>query len=462
MSAEWCASYKSRCKHKLHGRNCQPACRDTQTSAALETASESSGRKRPATPYSAESSDDVKPTAMVVEAAGGIVSEHASTAHSNGDVILAGSVPCVSAQAESVRGAEQHKRRLDRRQAGLAVRRAKNRSERAARPDLHTRGRSQSRQNFKQSRSKSGPHSRRTCLCEVFAGVGNLSRATHRRGVETIPLSNFDPSYSVQSRFDLLRLADFKTLQRLLKRRAVRWIHFAPPCKTYSNARRTDRHGSVKVLRTHKQPLGIDPPGKRPWSVMEANLLTSRTMKLARLQLRAGGFFSIENPLESIMWSVPDMVRLAKVHGVQAFDGEQCIGGGPYRKPTRWLSNAPWMVVLRRVCPGEPEHAPHMPLVGKTTLPDGTWCWRRNGQQNIQKDCATLSLTHISRTLLFRRIQGGQSSLNMEFKIHCRSLPRDRERKPRMMTLSEACEIRTCQFLAFQVGQTSAMRLQLF
>ena len=107
-----------------------------------------------------------------------------------------------------------------------------------------------------------------------------------------------------------------------------------------------------------------------------ANLLTQRTAALARLQVKANGFFSIENPLGSIIWWTPAMKRVAAMPGVKPSDGDQCIGGGPYRKPTRWLTNAPWLKVLERWCPGEPDHPEHITLEGYMEMEDGSRCFK--------------------------------------------------------------------------------------
>ena len=69
------------------------------------------------------------------------------------------------------------------------------------------------------------------------------------------------------------------------------------------------------------------------------------------------------------------MRRLAALPGVKPIDGDQCIGGGPYKKPTRWLTNAPWLEVLAFRCPGQPEHSEHITLEGFTEAEDGSRCW---------------------------------------------------------------------------------------
>ncbi len=59
---------------------------------------------------------------------------------------------------------------------------------------------------------------------------------------------------------------------------SVDHAHLAPPCRTLAKSRRTDEHGSVKVLRCEKRPKG--------WGdgeAVEANLIISRMVILCLL-----------------------------------------------------------------------------------------------------------------------------------------------------------------------------------
>ena len=88
-----------------------------------------------------------------------------------------------------------------------------------------------------------------------------------------------------------------------------------------------------------------------------------------------GGFFSIENPSMSLLWSTASATKVSRLPGCFDVVGDQCRFGGLYRKPTRWRTNAPSVRVLGKDCPGPPAHG-HEPLQGLVTLPDGTVVWR--------------------------------------------------------------------------------------
>ena len=53
---------------------------------------------------------------------------------------------------------------------------------------------------------------------------------------------------------DLLNNETFKTLKSKIKKGLTRWLHLAPPCKTFSRARRRDRLARVRKLRSVQHP----------------------------------------------------------------------------------------------------------------------------------------------------------------------------------------------------------------
>jgi site-specific DNA-cytosine methylase len=132
---------------------------------------------------------------------------------------------------------------------------------------------------------------------EVFAGVAGLTRAVEREGVKVLdPVETFlDDSY-VQKVSDLSSDTEFKRIRSRIRAGEVRWLHEAPPCITFTMARRSDQYGTAVILRTADAPEGIDPLLPR---VAEANLLMKRSAMLAKACIRAGCWFSIENPKRS-------------------------------------------------------------------------------------------------------------------------------------------------------------------
>ena len=102
-----------------------------------------------------------------------------------------------------------------------------------------------------------------------------------------------------------------------------------------------------------------------------ANITYSRTAELATMLHEWGITISIENPLNSIFWLVPDIVALlSQVAGVETvFD--HCCHGGMRDKATMWWSNKDWFLPLAQRCDGSHTHAKwNLQLVdGKLVFP---------------------------------------------------------------------------------------------
>ena len=185
----------------------------------------------------------------------------------------------------------------------------------------------------------------------MFRGAGGLSKAVQEiGGKETADISMSEKGLESA---DLSCDDDFA---KLLKVRA-KWVHGAPPCKTFSTARRVDKFASVKCLRTEERPQGF---GCEATDV--ANKLAMRMLEIARGQMTRGDFFSIENPFSSLIWKLKPYVKLAGEEGVRLARVHQCMAGSIHRKETGVLTNAPWIGDLLCDIERRPHH--HVPLIG--------------------------------------------------------------------------------------------------
>ena len=98
--------------------------------------------------------------------------------------------------------------------------------------------------------------------------------------------------------------------------------HFAPPCRTLTEARRTDHHGSAKVLRSIQYPEG--------WGdgdADEANRIVERMVMLCLILVGRGKTFSIENPFGSFLWLLRVMQKLMKLRDAELVLLHQCCYG---------------------------------------------------------------------------------------------------------------------------------------
>ena len=200
------------------------------------------------------------------------------------------------------------------------------------------------------------------CFMELFAGEAGLTQAVRREEMSVFEPGEIRVGGRIATGTDLLCNTTFKQLKSAIKQKKVRWLHTAPPCKTFSRARRRDQYAKARQLRSAQRPEGLEP---KTWRVKEANVLASRAAQLSLLQWKVGGWFSLENPENSYIWLYGPVKRLLQLEGVKLFKGDQCAYMGEFVKPTGWLSNAPFMRIVEKRCPGKPTHV-HEPLIGFT------------------------------------------------------------------------------------------------
>ena len=97
-----------------------------------------------------------------------------------------------------------------------------------------------------------GSRKRRFTFLELFAGFAGLSLAI----AECMRYANV-LTHDIKTGMDLLDEDDFMETHRMCEFHNVDWVHMAPVCRTMSRARRNDRHGKVKTLRTDDRPEGF-------------------------------------------------------------------------------------------------------------------------------------------------------------------------------------------------------------
>lgn len=124
-----------------------------------------------------------------------------------------------------------------------------------------------------------------TTFLELFAGEAGLTEAV-REAVRKVNIpvpGDIREGPRVVLVLDLQDNGTFKSLKSMIKRRQIRWLHMALPCRSFSRAGRKDRWARVRKLRSHSKPEGLD---LKNALVREANLLAARTAQLATLQYK--------------------------------------------------------------------------------------------------------------------------------------------------------------------------------
>ena len=181
---------------------------------------------------------------------------------------------------------------------------------------------------------------------EFFAGFAGFTRTLEELGGTLVETTNPQDHYEG---WDIL--TDEGLEQGLSVCETLDHGHFAPPCKTFTKARRSDKFGVVKVLRSEAYPEGWGEP-----EAEEANRIVARMVQMILVLVRRGRTFAIENPWHSFLWSLRAMAVLFKMAGVELVLLHQCAYGAVTQKATGILTNAAWMKKVCACCHQVREH----------------------------------------------------------------------------------------------------------
>ena len=194
---------------------------------------------------------------------------------------------------------------------------------------------------------------------EVFCGSGRLTASLKREGFDAFGIDHNvlkTASCSVLQ-LDLTQEDATSHLWSIVKDPAVQFIHFAPPCGTASRARDIQFKGAPPILRSPKQPHGVDGlEGLNATRVAKANSLYQLTLEVSQFCLEAGKFFSCENPSRSYLWLLPAWKAFLARQDVFQTSFHHCEYGGLRRKATLLVHNVPHFKGLQRFCSGNHVH----------------------------------------------------------------------------------------------------------
>ena len=143
-------------------------------------------------------------------------------------------------------------------------------------------------------------------------------------------------------------------LDRFILQRMVSWLWLAPPCSSFSPLRNLDRGGPLR-------PIGKPEGDEQVPEVKRGNDMWYRALDLCELILTQQGYFVVEHPLNSKAWQLPRTQYLLSQPGVRLLRIDQCMYHGDEvgtRKPTRLMTNAPWVPIVCLSCDGRHEHGP--------------------------------------------------------------------------------------------------------
>lgn len=235
---------------------------------------------------------------------------------------------------------------------------------------------------------------RRFCL-EIFAGTARITSALQRVGILTYPIDiDIFPSHNV------LDPTVAHTILNWISGNRVKLVWLGMPCTTFSRARRDDGVGPLP-LRDSGHLWGL-PYLKRHdlAKLVDGNRLFQFTMKVLHLCQQHSVPYVLENPLTSMAWEMPPLVKFSKVYSPHVCDLDFCCYGECWRKPTRLLYNFMDLSSLARRCSGtflkcSNTKRPHVPLTGKDA--NGIYMTRRAQPYPLP---LTSEFAHIAAQLL--------------------------------------------------------------
>ena len=105
---------------------------------------------------------------------------------------------------------------------------------------------------------------------ELFRGAGGLSRRVQARAGDRCEVLS-----RAKGPYEVINVGCDEDFTKILDAEAL-WVHGAPPCRTFSRARRSDQFARVKRLRTEERPKGFGCP-----ETAVANKLALRMQEIA-------------------------------------------------------------------------------------------------------------------------------------------------------------------------------------
>ena len=190
---------------------------------------------------------------------------------------------------------------------------------------------------------------------EVFAGTACLTQAARASGLPCLPPIDISVSQLVPVASDVLDADFWEFIIKVAQLGGIFFTHCGTPCNTFSAARKLD--GGPPPLRSAQEPIGLAQlSSDNEALVLLGNLFLLRSVELCLIVFHLGGDFSIENPLQSLLWATPPCCELQQACRAIEVDFDQCAFGAPSMKPTRLLVSSELFGAMRVHCPGNHHH----------------------------------------------------------------------------------------------------------
>ena len=145
------------------------------------------------------------------------------------------------------------------------------------------------------------------------------------------------------------------------------YVHAAPPCGTSSRARnrriplqlRLQGIPDPQPLRSDLHPLGLPGlDGVNKIKVEKANHIYEIVARTIIRCIDEGILFSVENPENSYMWSIPIWKEISEMPEAESVLWDACMHGGERDKGCKWLCSKDLLTDMGIRCDNQRKHAP--------------------------------------------------------------------------------------------------------
>ena len=167
---------------------------------------------------------------------------------------------------------------------------------------------------------------------DLFGGTGSVSRAWRRMGHGSVLID--------VSAHESLNINDVR-LQRIIlgwiRSRRVHMVFLAPPCSSWSRARRGPPGGRMpQALRSKQSVMGLADLNEKDQNRVRVGNQTMRfSVRVLRECAKQGLPAGLENPLTSWFFEAPPVRSLRAAPWSAEVVLDQCQFHQPWRKPTR-------------------------------------------------------------------------------------------------------------------------------
>ena len=177
-------------------------------------------------------------------------------------------------------------------------------------------------------------------MIELCGGSARLTRALRWEGAEAVSVDwhrNRSKPVSLSIMLDITAAESQEIIIKVASSGRLVFLHVGPPCGTASRSREIPISAKRKAeglfepqpLRSDTFPEGLPTlAGTDKLKVDQANLIYEFTGRICALCHEKGILWSVENPLNSIMWLTKWLVSLLSLPGILRSKFPNCAHGG--------------------------------------------------------------------------------------------------------------------------------------